>query len=100
MESEVQLLPPKNGDGVLERSFSLEVSGSIVPGVLWLPAESGAPVPLVLLGHGGSGHKRSSRHLELSRWFTKEAGIAAMAIDGPYHGDRISEPLTAAEYRA
>ena len=99
MGTEVNWLPPKNGGGVLERPFNLEVSGSIIPGVLWVPAASTTSVPLVLLGHGGSVHKRSFRNLELSRWLATEAGIASMAIDGPYHGERVGEPLTAAEYQ-
>jgi poly(3-hydroxybutyrate) depolymerase len=52
-------------DGVLEQSFHLNLSGNIVPGVLWLPVGRETPAPLVLLGHGGSGHKRNARNLEL-----------------------------------
>jgi dienelactone hydrolase len=73
---------------VSEREFTVERSGSTIPGVVWHPARSSGPRPLVLMGHGGSGHKRSAKMLRMGRIFAGEYGWWAAAIDGPVHGAR------------
>jgi dienelactone hydrolase len=100
MHAAIEWLEYRVIDGLIERSFHVAPTTGKVPGVLWLPSSWSTPRPLILLGHGGSGHKRSGRLVELARWFTTHAGLAAVAIDGPYHGDRVSPPLSAAEYQA
>ncbi len=73
------------------------VEAGRVPCVAWLPdVESQAPV--VMLGHGGSGTMRSARHERLGRWFAAR-GMASLAIDGPFHGQRVAAPLPPREYQ-
>ena len=74
------------------------------PATVWTPPpEAASPsesaLPLVLLGHGGSGHRNSPRIASLATKFA-ESGFAAAAIDDPYHGGRVASPLTPAEYQA
>lgn len=83
-----------------ERPFSLERESGRVPGVLWTRTDTETPVPLVLLGHGGSGHKRSPRIVDIAHQLVSLSDIAVLAIDGPYHGDRVESPLSADEYQA
>ena len=68
-----------------ERAFKLNVDGHEVPGVYWEPA--GGSDRLVLLGHGGTTHKKADYILMLVDLLASK-GIASMAIDGPGHGDR------------
>jgi len=74
--------------GVGERGLTVERNGSVIPGVLWYPSELSGPRPLVLMGHGGSGHKRNERMVILGRMFAADYGWCAAAIDGPAHGGR------------
>lgn len=41
-------------DGILEREFTL----GEIPGILWTPASTPAPAPLILLGHPPLGLRR------------------------------------------
>lgn len=68
----------------------LHRDGHDVPGALWRP-DGDVAAPVVLLGHGGGGHKRSEPSGRLAIWFAAHAGIASLAIDGPFHGDRAVE---------
>ncbi len=66
---------------------TLRVHGRQVPLAWWLPAVAQTPCPLVLVGHGGSGHKTSTLVLDIAKLLVP-AGIAVAAIDGPVHGAR------------
>lgn len=74
-----------------ERSFRAQADGREVPGTLWLPTSVSGPVPLVLIGHGGSQHKGSAGPRELAGLLVRDHGFAAAAIDGPVHGERRSD---------
>jgi dienelactone hydrolase len=75
---------------VCERGFAVERNGHVIPGVLWRPSEPLGPRPLVLIGHGGGGHKRNERMVMLGRMFAADYGWCTAAIDGPVHGERGS----------
>jgi dienelactone hydrolase len=82
--------------GVTERPFDLEVEGERVPGILWTPEGATGPRPTILLGHGGTQHKRVPNVLALARRFVRHQGFAAIAIDAPGHGERATEADRAA----
>jgi dienelactone hydrolase len=84
---------------VREVSFVVRRGDRGVPCVLWGPERGPAP-PVVLLGHGGGGHKRSERQVRLARWFATYAGISSLAIDGPFHGDRAVPGDGPLDYRS
>jgi pimeloyl-ACP methyl ester carboxylesterase len=96
--SHVEWLGQETSAGCTERSFRLHRRAGPVPGVLWSP-ETAKPRATVLLFHGGSGHKRSERHLRMGHWLAATAGLAVIAIDGPYHGDRVPAPMTPPVYQ-
>ena len=95
--SHIEWLREVASAGCTERSFILRRSVP-VPGVLWSP-QGTVPQATALLFHGGSGHKRSGRHLQMGRWLASASGLAVIAIDGPYHGDRVPTPMAPSAYQ-
>ncbi|MEW1679880.1 dienelactone hydrolase family protein [Streptomyces sp. T12] len=81
----MRFLSDTSSDGVREQLFALDD----IPGVLWTPeGDTAAPLPLVLLGHGGGRHKKAPEILTLARRLVTECGFAAVSVDVPAHGDR------------
>src|SRR3954454_9472195 len=80
--------------GVVERRFDLKVDNEVVPGIMWQPADEG-PRTTILIGHGGTQHKRVPNVLGLARRFVRHLGYAAVAIDAPGHGDRVTDQAAA-----
>ncbi|WP_322763247.1 alpha/beta hydrolase [Frankia sp. Cr2] len=78
--------------GVSERLFTVDG----IPGVLWSPADTTGPRPLMLLGHGGGQHKNAPGVAARAHRYAAHFGFAAAAIDAPGHGDR---PRTAYDER-
>lgn len=72
-------------DGSLEREFTL----GGVPGILWTPASS--PAPLVLLGHPGGLRRMYPRLASRARQLSAN-GMAAATIELPGSGDRPRSP--------
>jgi len=83
--------------GVTERAFDLVVDGDRVPGIIWAPEGAAGPRPLLLIGHGGTQHKRIDTIVSRARTFARHHGYAVVAIDAPGHGERTTpEAATAA----
>jgi pimeloyl-ACP methyl ester carboxylesterase len=78
-------------DGIEERAFDLTIADNCVPGVYWTPA-NGSSDRLVLLGHGGTSHKKVEYIVHVARMLASK-GIASMAIDAPGHGERAVDAV-------
>lgn len=91
----MEILSESTEKGVTERRFDLEVDGEVVPGIMWQPEVTEGPRATVLIGHGGTQHKRVPNVLGLARRFVRHLGFNAVAIDALGHGDRISDPAAA-----
>lgn len=89
-------------NGVRQRHFEIGRDGRVVPGLLWTPGDSkrgsfdqgrraAREVPIVLIGHGGSNNKSQDYVVALARRVVRHHGYAAVAIDGPVHGERRAD---------
>jgi pimeloyl-ACP methyl ester carboxylesterase len=85
--------------GVVEQRFDLKAAGEVVPGIRWAPEKQDGPRPTVLIGHGGTQHKRVPNVVGLARRFVRHLGYSAVAIDAPGHGERITDPEAAERRR-
>jgi len=95
----VEIRSEKTEKGVIEQRFDLHVDGETVPGIRWCPECAEAPRPTILIGHGGTQHKRVPNVLGLARRFVRHLGYAAVALDAPGHGERITDPARAERRR-
>lgn len=77
-------------DGVARYSFEVQAGGERVPAVLWAPEGARGPRPLMLMGHGGSQHKKIGSLAARASQYARRLGYATLAIDAPGHGDRIT----------
>jgi dienelactone hydrolase len=73
---------------LLEHRPAVFVAGRHIPAVAWTPAHRSGPRPLVLIGHGGSGHKTSQLVVDAAVPLVRDHGFVVAAIDGPVHGER------------
>lgn len=78
---------PVTQDGVTRREFTVNAQGRKVPVAVWTPENAKARGPLLLAGHGGSGHKLSQLILDFALPMARK-GCTVAAIDGPVHGAR------------
>jgi dienelactone hydrolase len=85
---------------MVERSLEVRCNGRSVPTVLWTPSDAARPLPLVLVGHGGGGHKRAATVVAMAEGLAREHGIATLAIDGPVNGERDTNDEDARKLRA
>jgi dienelactone hydrolase len=86
----VDIISENTQDGIIERRFDLKVGDEAVPGLHWLPSGASGPHPTVLIGHGGTQHKRVANVLGLARQLVSECGYGVVALDAPGHGDRMT----------
>ena len=92
----MQFSSESSEQGVTERAFNVVVAGESVPGIIWAPEGASGPRPLLLIGHGGTQHKRIDTVLARARSFVRHHGYAVVAIDAPGHGDRTTPEAAAA----
>ena len=68
----MEILSEKIEMGVVEQRFELPVDSEAVPGIRWHPEGAKVPRPTILIGHGGTQHKRVPNVLGLARRFVRQ----------------------------
>jgi pimeloyl-ACP methyl ester carboxylesterase len=91
----VEFTDVRSERGVARYSFDVTVAGERVPAVVWAPEGAKGPRPLVLMGHGGSQHKKIDSLRIRAEQYARHLGYATLAIDAPGHGDRVSREESA-----
>jgi pimeloyl-ACP methyl ester carboxylesterase len=71
-----------------ERAGSIVGNRGDLPVTLWSPIDDEAIRGLILIGHGGSGDKNEDYVVALARGLVRRFNLAAVALDGPVHGER------------
>lgn len=83
------------GSHTLEKLVLEGWTGNDVPAYLALPRDSSPPYPVVVLLHGLNGSKEEFWNGEHPSNTLREAlhaqGFAVLALDAPYHGERLHE---------
>ena len=78
--------------GIQQHEWMIRTSSKkTIPAVMWLPSGGDRPYPLVMVCHGGSGHKTSDLVLDVVNALVEPFKIAVLAIDGPLHGARRTD---------
>ncbi len=95
----VEFTRERTADGVTERLFDLQAKGERVPAVVWTPEGAQGPRPLLLMGHGGSQHKKIGSLATRAKTYARTFGYATLAVDAPGHGDRVSREEATANMR-
>jgi pimeloyl-ACP methyl ester carboxylesterase len=99
MMAAMEIISEKTERGVTEQRFDLKGGTEVVPGIRWRPEGAAGVRPTILIGHGGTQHKRVPNVLALARRFVRHLGYAAVALDAPGHGDRVTDPDAAEQRR-
>jgi dienelactone hydrolase len=87
LASGATLAATEESRAIKEQVFSIEGERQPIPCVLWTRDGQQGMRPLLLMGHGGGGHKKSENIVRLAHRFAQR-GYAVAAIDQPNHGDR------------
>jgi dienelactone hydrolase len=74
-------------DDIQEVRFWVDGPHDEVPGLVYLPKDADAPLPLVLMQHPGMGSKDDYFVAEVARQWARRGWVCG-GIDAPMHGDR------------